>query len=102
MKWFEQDIIINDLPTDFHVVLVGHAHDNIVELNVELYQFSSDNKWFITEWSKHVKMWSHSDITNDDIRNKYCDKIVKILKKHEGMPYGEWHPYFMSKGALKV
>lgn len=101
MKWFEQEIKVKELPVDHYVTIIGQMDDNVVHLDVEFYQFSSDSRWTIVEWSKQVKMWQYTDITNDDIRNKYWDKITKIIKKHESMPYHEWHKYFLSKVSTK-
>lgn len=102
MKWIEQNLDLSDTPVDNVITIEGNLENNKVSINVALYNLSTDEKWFVNEWSDTLNMWQYQEINNDDLRFKYSAKVDKIIKKYGKISYSEWYKIFLSKGPLKV
>ena len=102
MKWIEQNLDLKDSPADNVVTVEGNIKDNKININIVLYNLSTDEKWFVNEWSDILNMWQHQEINNDDVRFKYSAKVNKIINKYGKMSYSEWYKFFLSKGPIKI
>lgn len=99
MKWHESEIKILDLPDGQSVMLVGTLDEGIVKIGVEFYR--NDECWTVVEFEKYVKMWRDNSTINEEVEEKYLDKLHKARSKHEGMPYKDWVAYFVSRPPTK-
>jgi hypothetical protein len=94
MTWYEEPLDIQDTPKDVSIMIVGTLLEGLARINVEVY--NGDNKVSVTEWSKVVRM-TGEHITNDEVREKFWDKILKVRARHEGMAYQDWRDYISLK-----
>lgn len=94
MIWFEESIDISQLPSDHSVTVSGTLEEGLIQINLNWYY--DDSVVSITEWSKIIRMFS-VHVSNDDIRAKYWDKILKVRARAEKMPYEQFRAYFFMK-----
>jgi hypothetical protein len=94
MRWHEQSLVVKGLP-DGEILLIGILEESVLRLDVEFWK--NDKCYTITEWSKSLRMWRSQEILNEEVREKYWDKIIKIKSRHESFPYSDWLYYFTSK-----
>lgn len=98
MQWYRKELQIAGMPEDHKAELVGVLLKGYVTIMVLL---DINNKIYIApEWSKAVGRID-SEVTKEQIQEKYQVKLDKIAKHHEEHPFDLWLKMFMTKVKLK-
>lgn len=95
ITWYENRLDILYSQGQCYILLRGILFDNIIQIIADLYL--NDKYFSIIEFNKPIKLYLLTEIINEDIRNKYIDKINKIKMKYNKMKLPELLMYFHNK-----
>ena len=98
MRWYEDELDIVGVPEGVSIMIAGTLENGLLKINVEFYE--GDNAVVtVTEFSKVVRM-TGEHLINDEIREKFWDKILKVRARHEHLSYKEWRDYITLKMGI--